>query len=163
MKKILIILLLLFVAVQFIPRSVANLKPGISEQDIRHAHAVDAEVMRILERSCYDCHSNHTNYPWYSNVQPLSWWIGEHIDEGKEELNFSEFKSYSLRRQYHKLEEIEEQTEDGDMPLKSYTLIHRGTELSEQEKQKIGSWVKILRDSFESHYPIDSLRRRKKH
>ena len=95
----------------------------------------------ILQTSCFDCHSNYTNYPWYTNIQPIGWWLNHHVDEGKEELNFSEFESYSLKRKLHKLEEIKEMVEEGEMPLSSYTLIHGDTKLSPEQKEILYTWV----------------------
>ena len=78
----------------------------------------------MLKSSCYDCHSNHTKYPWYNNVTPVSWWIASHISEVKEELNFSEWENYTLKKKKHKLKEIIEETGEGEMPLRSYLWTH---------------------------------------
>lgn len=162
MKKILIgILLVAIVGIQFIPRQHNNIS-ALENASIDKTHYVPDTVLTALKTSCYDCHSNQSNYPWYSFVQPVSIWINDHIDEGKEELNFSEFGKYSLRRQFHKLEEISEQIETDEMPLASYTLIHRNTILSSPQKTAIKVWVNALRDSFQNNYPVDSLKRKKR-
>lgn len=141
MKKIILLFVVIIVALQFIPAPPKN--EGVAQQvnDIQHACSMDTAVYALLERSCFDCHSNHTNYPWYSGAQPLAMWIGHHIEEGKEELNFSAFGTYSSKKQYHKLEEITEQIEEDEMPLASYKIIHRSSVLSNQEKQIIIRWA----------------------
>lgn len=102
----------------------------------------------ILKRSCYDCHSNTTRYPWYTEVQPFGWWLAGHIYEGKKELNFNEFGNYSRRRQRSKLNAVANSIEDGTMPISSYTLIHRNAKLSATEKKLMISWVHSIKDSL---------------
>ena len=115
-----------------------------SSQDfIIQTNAPD-EVAEILKTSCYDCHSNETNYPWYSNVAPISWWVGDHIKEGREELNFSAWGTFSEKRKKKKLHEIEEEVEEGEMPLSSYTLTHSDADLSDDQKEVLISWVKYI-------------------
>lgn len=104
------------------------------------------KVAEIIKTSCYDCHSNQTNYPWYTNVAPLSWWIGHHIEEGKEHLNFSNWAAYSAKKADHKLEEFYEEVEKGKMPLASYTKLHAAAKLSSADKELLISWVKSLRE-----------------
>ena len=154
-----LIALLLF---QFYPKPKKNISATTGTNDITLVHKVRADVLQVLKTSCYDCHSNNTVYPWYASVQPVALWLGNHIDEGKRELNFSEFGSYSIRRKYKKLEDITEQVKEGDMPLSSYTLIHRYAKLNEDQKLLLVNWVTALRDSFKTNYPADSLARKKK-
>ena len=135
-KKFLFVVLAILILIQFI-RPERNLGKAETENTI----FVNAEVGTILQTSCFDCHSNYTNYPWYTNIQPIGWWLNHHVDEGKEELNFSEFESYSLKRKLHKLEEIKEMVEEGEMPLSSYTLIHGDTKLSPEQKEILYTWV----------------------
>lgn len=167
MKKIIkSIALLLFAAliiIQFF-RLEKNLSSidGPEPNDISKVYSVPQEVSTILETSCYDCHSNNTHYPWYANFQPVAWWLADHVKEGKKEINFSEFASYRIGRQYKKLEEINKQIEEGEMPLESYTLIHTDTKLSAEQKAIIKSWVTSTRDSIKAHYPEDSLKRPKR-
>ena len=161
MKKILLILVLLFVAIQFIPVA-HNEYNEATNKSIEPVHHLPEAVLTTLKTSCYDCHSNQTHYPWYAKVQPVAFWIGDHIEEGKDELNFSKFGDYSLRRQFHKLEEISEQIEENEMPLKSYTVIHGNAVLSTIQKTAIKEWVTALRDSFQTNYPVDSLKRKKR-
>jgi hypothetical protein len=122
---------------------------------------VPADVHSILKTSCNDCHSNNTVYPWYAEVQPVTWWLNGHIVDGKKHLNLSEFATYSLRKQYHKLEEIDEMVKKGEMPLDSYLWIHKNADLSDGQKLTIANWVTSVMDTMKAHYPIDSLVRKK--
>lgn len=138
-KKILYVLLAAFIVIQFI-RPKQNSSAGPFPNDITSKFAVSDDVAIILKTSCYDCHSNNTNYPWYANIQPVTWWLQDHIDEGKKELNFSEFGSYTVKRQRKKFVEIEEEVSAGEMPLESYTYIHRKTILNAEQKATIKKW-----------------------
>lgn len=162
LKKIFIALLVVLVLIQFYPRPAKNNSTVTAATSIDQVHAVPDEVMQLLKTSCYDCHSNHTYYPWYSRIQPVALWLDDHIREGKAELNFSEFGSYSVRRQYRKLEEINEQVKEGEMPLQSYTLIHRNASLDKAQQLLLAGWTAALRDSFKANYHPDSLARLKK-
>jgi hypothetical protein len=135
-KKVLIVLLTVFIVIQFI-RPERNL----GKRETVNTIFVTQEVGQILQTSCFDCHTNGTNYPWYINIQPLDWWMNHHVNEGKEELNFSEFESYSLKRKLHKLEEIKEMVQEGEMPLSSYILMHRDAKLGPEQKEILIKWV----------------------
>ena len=95
----------------------------------------------LLVASCYDCHSNTTYYPWYANLQPVGWILNRHIQKGKIELNFSDFGSYSSRRQQSKLKSIASQVNDNTMPLPSYTWLHKKAKLSKEAKALISNWA----------------------
>jgi hypothetical protein len=157
-KRLLLLLLIAFIAIQFF-RPAKNISTGTTTNDITAKYNVPQDVQNILKTSCYDCHSNNTVYPWYSNIQPVAWWLKDHIDEGKRELNFSEFATYRIGRQYRKLEEINEEVKDDKMPLSSYTLIHEDAKLNKQQKLLLANWVVALRDSIKAQYPEDSLKR----
>jgi hypothetical protein len=120
------------------------------------------EVASTLQSSCYDCHSNNTHYPWYANFQPVAWWLADHVKEGKKEVNFSEFATYRIGRQYRKLEEIANEVEEGEMPLQSYTFIHGDAKLSPAQKESLINWASATRDSIKANYPADSLLRPKR-
>ena len=150
-KKILIGLLVVFLLIQFI-QPAKNTGHGASNQDITRVVAIPTDVQTILKASCYDCHSNNTNYPWYSNVQPFGFWLAHHIKEGKAELNFNDFSSYSKRRQLSKLKAIAESIQDGSMPLSSYTLIHQSAKLSGDDKKIIMDWAGKAKDSLTMIY-----------
>lgn len=126
---------------QLIPRPEKNISIDKSNSNIAKALNLPDSVNKIFMKSCYDCHSNHSNYPWYASIQPLSIWLNHHIEEGKEELNFSEFTGYEKNKQIKKLEEINEVVNEGEMPLKSYTLIHRNASLNELEKKAVIMWA----------------------
>lgn len=131
-KRFSILVLLALVGIQFIPADV-NKQELIATSDIRNVYDVPENVINILENSCYDCHSNNTNYPWYSQVQPIRLIMDHHVEEGKEELNFSEFANYSERRKRNKMRAISEQIEKSKMPLSSYLWLHSNAELSTEE------------------------------
>jgi len=142
-----LVLLIVFVVVQFVPTSL-NQSDVIPPTDIMKTYDVPKQVEAIFKTSCYDCHSNNTNYPWYNKVQPMAWLLEDHINKGKEELDFSDFGSYSKRRQKSKLKSIRSQIEDDEMPLSSYTLIHRDAKLSESDKVMVVEWVNKIIDSL---------------
>lgn len=140
MKRITAGLLIIFILIQLI-RPKKNNGVAHTNQDITHFVHVPDTVMSILKTSCYDCHSNKTNYPWYAEIAPSSWWLANHIKEGKAELNFSEFSQYSYRRMKSKLSAIAEQVEKREMPLKSYLWLHSTAELSDIQIQLIKTWA----------------------
>lgn len=146
-KRIIIALLVLVVLLQFI-RPAQNNGMMDAPTDITHFVTVPDTVMRILKRSCYDCHSNYTNYPWYASVSPMSLLLANHIKNGKAELNFTEFSQYSVRRMRSKLSSTAEQVEEREMPLKSYLLIHRKARLSDPEIKLIKDWVDAAKDQL---------------
>jgi len=144
LKWLLMLIVLPGIIMQFV-RPARNVSQGVTDQDISKTYAVPGEVNEILRRSCYDCHSSETVYPWYSHIQPLGWWLQNHIDEGKRELSFSDFASYPLKKQRHKLDEIIETVKKEEMPLPSYLWIHKNARLDEYQKKKIIEWARNLR------------------
>ena len=136
MKKILAVLFVLFVLIQFFPIDQKNPEPtpGMDFLTIKNTPEKTANIIRS---SCYDCHSNESTYPWYANVQPVGWFLKSHIDEGRKKLNFSTFATYEPKRQAHKLFEARELVENGEMPLDSYTLGHPEADLSESQRQEL--------------------------
>jgi len=142
MKKLIYFLVIVFVAIQFYPRKNNNVSKIKSEYALSISENTSDSVLQIIKTSCYDCHSNNSVYPWYTNIQPFSWWINHHIYEGKESLNFDEWGTYTLKERNHILHEIEEQIEEGEMPLESYTWIHKNAVLNKQQKELIYDWVK---------------------
>ena len=159
-KRFFFILLIIFIGLQFF-RPTKNRSEGPQPNDIATKYTVPNDVMSILKTSCYDCHSNNTVYPWYAEIQPVAWWLNDHIKDGKKDLNFSEFTSYQIRKQYRKLEEVGELVKDNKMPISSYTLIHKDAVLNDQQKQILYNWVKTVRDTIEANYSKDSLVRKK--
>ena len=153
------VLLVVFIIIQFF-RPAKNRSEGVAANDITKLYAVPENVQSILKTSCYDCHSNNTVYPWYSYIQPVAWWLDNHIKDGKKDLNFSEFASYRIRRQYKKLEEINALVKKDAMPLNSYLWIHKAARLNDQQKLVISNWVVAVRDTIKANYPADSLVRK---
>ena len=146
-KKILVAIGIVFIAIQFIQP--AHNKSGQELiTDISKIVIISDSVQAILKNACYDCHSNNTNYPWYSNIQPMGWLMANHIKQGKKALNFSEFGSYSQRRQLSKLNGIANSIRDDIMPLSSYKLMHKNAQLSTNEKTLIINWVQQSKDSL---------------
>jgi len=156
MGKFLIILFIFLIAIQFI-RPSKNQSGSLLAGDITHGYNMPQKVSAIFKKACNDCHSNNTIYPWYAQIQPVGWWLSNHIKEGKKELNLSEFGSYNIARQYKKLDEIIKQVKEDEMPLSSYTLIHRNARLTDTEKQILINWCNNIRDTIKSKYPADSL------
>jgi len=162
-KPIAFVLLAALIIIQFFkPERNLSSSETIAANDISKLYPVPQEVASILKTSCYDCHSNNTHYPWYSNFQPVAWWLADHVKEGKGELNFSEFASYRIGKQYRKLEKMNSEVKEGEMPLESYTFIHGDAKLNPAQKEKLISWASEIRDSIKAHYPADSLQRPKK-
>lgn len=156
LKKIIIALLIIFILIQFF-RPKKNLSASISANDISTKYPVPDSVQSILKVACYDCHSNNTRYSWYAETQPVAWWLNNHIIDGKKGLNFSEFASYRIKKQFHRLDDINELVKKNEMPISSYTLIHTDAKLTEQEKIILATWTESLKDNIKAHYPADSL------
>ena len=142
-KKIIVILLLILICIQWIP-STQNTSDIIPETDFLKVYDAPTRESTILIISCYDCHSNNTEYPWYSKIQPAAWYLEDHIKEGKDELNFNEWDTYSSRRKNSKLRSIIKQIEGGEMPLESYTLIHGGARLDSTAVKEIIGYMESL-------------------
>ncbi|HAT65635.1 MAG TPA: hypothetical protein DCS66_13740 [Flavobacteriaceae bacterium] len=146
-KIIAVVLLVAFVGIQFVPTE-RNQSDVVPKTDFMLVNSVPDHIKSKLQTSCYDCHSNNTQYPWYNKVQPIAWFLEDHIKKGKAELNFNEWDSLSNRRKKSKLRSIIKQIENDEMPLDSYTLIHREASFSEAEKQELIQWVERLKDSI---------------
>jgi hypothetical protein len=144
-------LFVILIVIQLVP-SKSNNGEVYGANDITHVVAVPDSVKKILEPACFDCHSNHTNYIWYSNVQPVGFWIEHHINEGREELNFSEYKTYKAKRKTRKMQGIVKQLKKGDMPLNSYTWMHPEARLTDAQRQTLIAWA----EGAVSALPVDS-------
>ncbi len=135
---------------------------GNKQNDISSLYPVPKNVEQILVKACNDCHSNSTVYPWYAEVQPIAWWLDDHVKDGKKHLNFNEFASYRLAKQYHKLEEVFDEVKGGEMPLESYTIVHGDAKLTTEERNILLDWSVAVRDTMKARYPADSLIMKKK-
>jgi hypothetical protein len=146
LKIVVIVIAVAFVIAQFIRPNQVN--PEVNAADTLEASvAVPPNVEEILQRSCKDCHTNTTSYPWYAQISPVSWYLNNHIEEGRRELNFSVWNTYQPRRKNKKLEEVCEQVKTGEMPLPSYVLIHRDSALREGDANVLCDWANGLRQA----------------
>src|SRR5205809_6070001 len=123
-KKFLLVLLILLIVIQFIHPS-RNISKGEQPGNIAHSFNVPAQVKTILDKACMDCHSNNTRYLWYFHIQPVDWWLTNHINDGKRGLNFDEYTNKSLRYQYNKMNDVIDQVKKNEMPISSYKWIHK--------------------------------------
>jgi len=133
--------LIVFVAMQFFHPAKNQSSRANSPDDFSTRYAVPADVQTVLQAACYDCHSHHTRYPWYTNIQPVAWFMANHITAGKQELNFNEYGSYSLKQQRNKLKRMKEQITYGKMPLHSYTWLHADARLTATQRQLLTNWI----------------------
>jgi len=143
-KKAFLVLVAVFLIIQLI-RPAKNLSAAPGPQDIATRVALPAEVQRIFTKACYDCHSDHTRYPWYAEVQPVGWWLASHIHDGKRHLNFSEFGTYDAKTADRRLKQIARNVDNREMPLASYTWIHRDAIPTDAEIKLIDDWVDAAR------------------
>lgn len=147
---------LLLVGIQFFhPDKNISVEP--SSNNIAMLYPVPKDVKDILMKACNDCHSNNTRYPWYNNIQPVAWWLNDHVKDGKRHLNFDEFATYRISRQFKKLEECIDEVKESNMPLLSYKWAHKDARLTQEEKLLFTNWCEMLRDSISAKYPADSL------
>jgi len=156
-KKILIALAIVLVLIQFV-RPEKNLS-GDNTYAIETKYNVPPEISTLLAGACNDCHSNTTKYPWYANVQPAAWWLANHVNEGKEHLNFSEFTKRTIAVQNHKLDEVVEMVKEKEMPLASYTWLglHPEADLTDEQRAELTLWAQSQMAMLAAKYPADSL------
>ncbi|MFV8326929.1 heme-binding domain-containing protein [Flavobacterium sp. ZS1P14] len=147
-KRIFIVGFILFLLIQLYQPARNEYYGRVLPIDFTEVYKVPKNVETILRTSCYDCHSNNTNYPLYCYVQPIGFFMEKHIKEGKENLNFSEWGNYSSRKQSNKLDRIAKQIKSDEMPLVSYTLIHKNAILSSSQKQEVINWIQKTADSL---------------
>jgi len=147
MKKFLITIVFLLGIMQFI-RPTKNIGNGDLSRSIEVKKTMPANVKASLQKACYDCHSNTTKYPWYAEIQPVGWYLTNHLREGKEHLNFDEFLNYDAKEMDEKMEEVIESQTEGWMPMDSYTLIHKEAILTADEKNAIIAYANAIRSSL---------------
>lgn len=143
MKKVLLLLLLAFILIQFVRPEKNESKNEMNAMGT--VMEIPVEVTKIIQTSCADCHSNSTKYPWYSEIAPASWYLAQHVKEGKEHLNFSEWTTYNMDQQEHILKDIKEVLNEREMPLKSYLLIHKDAKLTENQYQILYDWANTVK------------------
>jgi hypothetical protein len=151
-RKILIVCLIILLAMQFIRPARNN---GVAEgsNDITRLVRVPDTIQHILKTSCYDCHSNHTVYPWYTNINPVGLWLRDHINDGKRAINFSDLSGFNKKKLDHRMKDIAETVEKGEMPLSSYTFIHRYAVLDSSQVKMIKSWTEAARKEIGYQQP----------
>jgi hypothetical protein len=150
-KIILILALVVLVVMQFIrPDKNENGYEGVKY--FENETKLSPSVAGILKENCYDCHSNHTRYPWYAEIAPVNYWLADHVKDGKKHFNVSAWNEYSIKKKEHKLEELLEMIEEGEMPLDSYTWLHGG--LSENEAMLILQWATVARLQYKSQLKV---------
>ncbi len=143
-KKYVIIIVIVIIALIQVIR-INTVTPEINpEKDFLSVTQAPPEIANILTTSCYDCHSYQTKYPWYSQIAPVSWLLGNHINKGRKHLNFSTWADYTADKQISKKEKIVEEIEESGMPLKSYTIIHSDAKLTDASRQVLIDWFKHL-------------------
>ncbi len=157
-KIIVLVIAGVFIIIQFI-----HPEKNISGDDtyaVEKKYPVSDSLQHLLKVACYDCHSNKTEYPWYSEIQPVAWWLADHVEEGKGHLNFSEFLAYPIARQHHKFKEVIELVEEKEMPLNNYTWLgmHAEADISEGQRKMIVDWAKNNMQYLKDNYPPDSLK-----
>jgi hypothetical protein len=145
-KIIVIFIVVVLVGIQLIPTT-RNQSNVVLETDFSKTFDVPNNIQQILKTSCYDCHSNNTAYPCYNTIQPFAWYLEDHIKEGKAELNFNEWDTYSSRRKNSKLRSMMKQIESGEMPLESYTLIHGDAILSKAQQTEVIEYLLKLQEN----------------
>ena len=147
-KRILFIGTIVFLLMQlYQPSRNEGSKKEMAESFVR-VYTVPENIKTVLRTSCYDCHSNNTYYPWYSNIQPIRFFMDSHIEKGKKDLNFDDFGNYSKRKQTSKLDGIVKQIKSDEMPLSSYTLIHKEAILTTAQKKEVIYWMNKIKDSI---------------
>lgn len=144
-KKIIIILIAIVVLIQFYPMD----KPTVTidnPNDLITTSNVPKNISTLLKNACYDCHSNESTFPWYSNVAPVKWMLYDHISEAREELNFSNWNSLETDDKADLLDDISSMVLEEEMPLKGYTILHSEANLSEADRELIATWADEMLD-----------------
>ncbi|MGF7230979.1 heme-binding domain-containing protein [Arachidicoccus sp.] len=142
-KKILMLLVIVFIAIQFF-HPVKNISSAPTPNAIALHYEVPHDVQTILKVACNDCHTNNTRYPWYNKIQPTTWYLAKHVNDGKRHLNFDEFAGYTLKKQAHKIDEVVKEIKNDGMPLTSYNLIHSDARLTVDQKNVLIKWAENL-------------------
>lgn len=147
LKKIGLVLLLLLIIAQFFGPEKNDGNGDTVNAFIAETNPSE-EVLDVLKTSCFDCHSAKTNYPWYNNITPVNYWLAEHIEDGKKHLDFSIWSAYSLKRKEHKMDELYEEVEKGEMPLDSYTWTHSEANFTQEQINAIVIWGKKVQADY---------------
>jgi hypothetical protein len=150
-----------FVAILILIQFIIPAKNNSNDQThhLTTLYPVPEGLKTLFSTACYDCHSNHSEYPWYIRIQPIAWWMDHHIVEGKGRLNFSTFATYPIAKQMHKLEDMIKFIKNKAMPLPSYSWmgLHQDALLTDVQRKMIIDWAQVQIDSIKARYPADSL------
>lgn len=146
-KRILVFLLIALVLIQFF-RPTKNISMAAQPNDIFAHYPASDSVVKIMHTACYDCHSNNTRYPWYNNIQPVAWWLNDHVQGGRHHLNFNEFFSYTQKKQIKKMDEVNDAFVKGWMPISSYTWIHKDAILTKEQTAMMAEWSYALKQKL---------------
>ena len=149
LKRILVFVLFFFIAIQLYQPALNVDKGKAVTKDFTKFYKMPDEVKTVFRNSCYDCHSNNTDYAWYDYIQPARILVEKHIKDAKDDLNFNEWETYSNRKQERLLNSIKEQMVNRQMPLSSYTLMHRKAKLNDDEIKTITNWLKEQNKVYE--------------
>ena len=148
-KAVWILLLVLLAGIQLIP--VAKTNPPVDARvSLVAGDGLPTNISAILQRSCQDCHSNRTTWPWYSHVAPVSWVVASDVNGGRRHMNLDEWGSYNLEKKQSRLTKICEELKSGDMPDTKYTLIHRSAKLTDQQRTTLCDWAEATRKALSS-------------
>ena len=153
LKYLLILALVALVVMQFI-RPEKNLGGYESVAAFEAETKPSEDVRAILKESCYDCHSDHTRYPWYAEIAPVSYWLADHVKDGKKHFNVSDWSNYSLKKKDHKMDELIEEVEEGEMPLDSYTWTHG--DITDAQRELLIQWALLVRMSYKPGLEVSS-------
>jgi len=147
-SKVLLGLLAVFIIIQFFTPE-KNQSDAATPNDLFAHYPATDSLKQLIKTSCYDCHSNNTRYPWYSQIQPVAWWLDDHVKEGKRKFNFSEFATYPAKKADHKMEEFIELVKKEEMPLTSYTVIHTDAKLTNEQRVALTNWASEIRKEIQ--------------
>ena len=153
LKIIVIVLIIGFIVIQFINRPDKSTTTEVTPGHITKVMNVPANVESILKRSCYDCHSDHTVWPWYSSIAPASWLVGDDVVKGRKKMNFSQWSKIPVAKQEARLNEICEEIKSDEMPLPPYLILHGDAKLSQADKDVLCQWVETELKKLEDANP----------
>ena len=146
-KVFVIVIIIVFIGIQFIRPNRTN-PVSDKSRDVSYYLNIPGNVKQILERSCYDCHSNLTRWPWYTNIAPASWLVASDVENARSQMNFSEWGTYNITDQIDYLNQINKQVKKGNMPLGKYLLIHSDAKLTDADRDLVCKWASSASDSL---------------
>ena len=154
LKKILLLLLIVFIIAQFFGPEKNNGDLTSVEPFLIETHPPE-DVKLILKESCFDCHSNHTKYPWYNSITPVNYWLAEHVKDGSKHFNVSDWPDSSRKKKDHKFDELIEMVENKEMPLPSYTWTHSEAKLTDNQRKSIVDWAQKVREMYAAQKVVE--------